>query len=450
MNHNNNIGFLLTRLAGDILLINGAILLAFGIRFLFVVPEYNFRSYQILWPIISILGPLLFGFFGLYRTENRSWTEVMASIIVSLIFLTLILIATSYMIGVHSFPRSVFATALLLQMIILGIWRWFMLQWEAHLAPMIRILIIAPLAEAGEIFTRLVHDNYFVIGVIVERLTGKENVTPFKLLGEYRDIPSAFDGGRPDTVVISSHLPEAVKNLVALNAMRFNIPVVFNPGPYEIMVSQSKIEQIQDTMSFVAYSKDYPGREQLKRILDLGISLGSLILCAPFMILIIISIKLSSPGPIFFKQERIGLKGRRFQLYKFRTMIPDAERETGPILASSNDPRVTQVGKLLRAMRLDELPQLFNVIKGDMSIVGPRPERPYFVKLYETQLPQYHLRHLIKPGITGLAQISGRYSMSAKDKLQYDLLYMKNATILLDLKIILQTIKVVLIPEKAS
>ena len=163
-------------------------------------------------------------------------------------------------------------------------------------------------------------------------------------------------------------------------------------------------------------------------------------LASPFMLLIALLIKLSSAGPVFYKQRRVGEFGRFFTLYKFRTMVDDAEKHTGPVLAVRDDDRVTTIGKLLRRTRLDELPQLFNVLKGDMSLVGPRPERPFFVKRHKSL---QGIRLAVKPGITGLAQIRGLYDLKPEHKLKYDYLYIKKRSFMLNLYILLQTIPII-------
>jgi lipopolysaccharide/colanic/teichoic acid biosynthesis glycosyltransferase len=155
-------------------------------------------------------------------------------------------------------------------------------------------------------------------------------------------------------------------------------------------------------------------------------------------------IRLTSRGPVLYRQVRIGRGGAPFQVLKFRTMVDNAERHSGPVLARERDPRVTEFGRVLRALRIDELPQIFNVIRGEMSLVGPRPERPYFVAHFQETLPAYELRHAVKPGITGLAQVMGRYRTTAESKLNFDLLYIYNYSLLLDVKILLQTVRVVL------
>jgi exopolysaccharide biosynthesis polyprenyl glycosylphosphotransferase len=185
----------------------------------------------------------------------------------------------------------------------------------------------------------------------------------------------------------------------------------------------------------------------LKRTLDLVLSVGVLVVTAPLMALITVLIKLETPGPAIFSQERVGIMGRRFIVYKFRSMRLNAESHTGPTWAKENDDRITTVGAILRKTRLDELPQVWNVLRGDMSFVGPRPERPYFVDLLKEKIRYYDLRHYVKPGITGWAQVMYRYGASIEDsyhKLEYDLYYAKNASLKLDVLILLKTIGVVI------
>jgi len=190
-------------------------------------------------------------------------------------------------------------------------------------------------------------------------------------------------------------------------------------------------------------SKIYLG---CKRALDILLSVFLLLVAAPLMVLIAIVVKLETPGPAIFSQERVGLLGRRFTVYKFRSMRQDAERKTGPTWAKENDDRITPLGAFLRKSRFDELPQVWNVLRGDMSFIGPRPERPYFVDLLKNKIRYYDLRHYVKPGITGWAQVMYPYGASIEDayhKLQYDLYYTKNISLRLDLLILLKTIKVV-------
>ena len=180
----------------------------------------------------------------------------------------------------------------------------------------------------------------------------------------------------------------------------------------------------------------------LKRILDLVVAVIGFICALPFMLLTAIAIKIGDPGPVFYSQIRTGRYNQPFKVYKFRTMKVDAEKYSGPMLATENDPRITKLGRFLRAVRLDELPQIWNVLIGDMSIVGPRPERPFFVEKYVKEMPEYAYRHNVKPGITGMAQVYGKYNTTAFDKLVYDLMYIQKCSLITDLTIIIQTVRV--------
>jgi sugar transferase (PEP-CTERM system associated) len=191
----------------------------------------------------------------------------------------------------------------------------------------------------------------------------------------------------------------------------------------------------------------------VRRVLSVAISLVGLILALPLFPLIMLAIRLDSKGPVFYAQTRVGKGGREFKVVKFRTMRQDAEAASGPKWAGDNDPRVTRVGKFLRASRLDEIPQLWCVLKGDMAFVGPRPERPEFIDRLSKEIPYYGVRHMVRPGLTGWAQVKYRYGSTvedAREKLQYDLFYIKNASIGLDMLIMFLTIKTVLLRRGAQ
>ena len=176
-------------------------------------------------------------------------------------------------------------------------------------------------------------------------------------------------------------------------------------------------------------------------------SLVFLVLLLPLMAVVAVLIKLDSQGPVIFSQQRAGKGRHKFQIYKFRSMVQDAEEATGPVWAGEDDPRITRIGKIIRRLRIDELPQIWNVLKGDMSFVGPRPEREVFIKELIKQIPYYDARLTVKPGVTGWAQINYSYGASVEDaveKLNYDLFYIKNMSFLMDMLIILRTVKIVL------
>lgn len=223
---------------------------------------------------------------------------------------------------------------------------------------------------------------------------------------------------------------------------------------YEAITGKVPIESIR--LGWLLFSPGcYASRFHLayKRSASILVSIIGLLLSLPLLPFIILAIKLTSPGPALYRQKRVGREGVVFNCYKFRTMRADAEADTGATWAADDDPRITRVGKFLRMLRLDEIPQLWNVLKGDMSLVGPRPERPEFTELLSREIPYYQLRHTVRPGITGWAQIRYKYASSledAKEKLRYDLFYIKNMSVGLDLLVFFQTIKVILFSQGAK
>jgi sugar transferase (PEP-CTERM system associated) len=233
-----------------------------------------------------------------------------------------------------------------------------------------------------------------------------------------------------------------------LNCKFSGIEVVDAPSFYEELTGKLLIENI--TPSWFIFSNGFRMNATIrfiKRMFDIMCSLAGLVVALPFFPLIALMIKIDSRGPIFFKQVRVGEMDKDFVLYKLRTMRQDAEHTTGAVWAQTYDPRITRLGRFLRKTRIDELPQLYNVLKGEMSFVGPRPERPEFVGKLKDVVPYYSERHFVKPGITGWAQIRYPYGASAKDaleKLRYDLYYIKNMSVFLELTIVLETIKVML------
>lgn len=218
---------------------------------------------------------------------------------------------------------------------------------------------------------------------------------------------------------------------------------------YEQITGRIAIESLRP--SYLIFNEGFrrePWSELGKRLLDVSVSLLLLCITWPLMIATAIAVRLDSQGPILFSQERVGRDNQSFTLRKFRSMRADAEQHSGPVWATADDPRVTRVGRFIRRTRLDELPQVFNVLAGDMSMVGPRPERPVFVADLSERIPYFGQRHIVKPGVTGWAQINYRYGASFEDavqKLQYDLFYIKNQSLLFDLSILFNTVKIVIL-----
>jgi len=245
-----------------------------------------------------------------------------------------------------------------------------------------------------------------------------------------------------DEIVICQRLQNSKDMALLLYYIQeFRMSVVFTPSRYMELLPQ-KINgdnHIEFLNTFVGRKRDID--EFLIRTLDITGSIIMLLLCSPLMAVISLLVKITSEGPVFYKQQRVGKDGGFFTLYKFRTMVKDAEERLGPVLAKRDDPRVTKTGRFLRMTRLDELPQLFNVLKGDMSLVGPRPERPHFVKLHKALR---ELRLTVRPGLTGLAQIRNFYDLKPRHKIKYDYLYIQQRSLLLNLYILAKTLPVII------
>ena len=271
----------------------------------------------------------------------------------------------------------------------------------------------------------------------------------YELLGKIADLSPIVEDTRPDVVVVvqqdrrgrfpANSLLECRLRGIAVE----DWPTFYEKATGKILVTELRPSWLIFADGFVKT----PRTEIIKRLFDVTLASMGLLLTAPLMALVALAIKMESAGPVLFRQPRSGQNGCVFILNKFRSMRRDAEETTGPVWAQQHDPRVTRVGSLLRRTRLDELPQLFNVLIGHMSFIGPRPERPEFVQSLQTQIPYYMKRLSVKPGITGWAQVMYRYGASVEDsleKLQYDLYYIKNLSLFLDLLILLNTVQVVL------
>lgn len=237
---------------------------------------------------------------------------------------------------------------------------------------------------------------------------------------------------------------EELMEHITINRLPVQVRVV--PSYYEAMLCTSRMESMGDVALVPLMSVQIRASEIVKRGFDVVIALCGLILLSPIALLTALMIALTSPGPVLFAQERVGRYSEPFTLLKFRTMRRDAESATGPVLsAGRDDDRLTPIGRWLRLIRLDEVPQLINVLKGEMSLVGPRPERPHFVEKFTARTPLYARRHEVRPGITGLAQVHGGYHTDARDKLRFDLLYVSHYSVLLDLSIMARTISNILL-----
>ena len=284
-----------------------------------------------------------------------------------------------------------------------------------------------------------------VVGLVPERAGRPDDTLDgFPLLGNFGTIRATIrEHGVEEVIVAQPDLsPREILDFM-LECEKEMVGTRVVPNMLESMLEEMTVEQIDGIPLFGLRDSPLQGWNLVfKRVFDVGVSAAVLVLASPLLLAIAVAVRLSSPGPVFYRQKRVGLDGRRFNMYKFRSMRADAEEASGPVMTRSDDPRVTPVGRLLRRSNLDELPQLFNVLRGDMSLVGPRPERPHFVQQFRESIPRYMGRHSVKSGMTGWAQVHGlRGNTPIDERIKYDLYYIENWSIWLDLKILLMTLR---------
>ncbi|MBN1754997.1 undecaprenyl-phosphate glucose phosphotransferase [bacterium] len=285
--------------------------------------------------------------------------------------------------------------------------------------------------------------GYRVIGFVTPRGEGQKAVDNLPVLGHLEALARIVKEHNVQEILIaySSKEHDFILKIMGYCA---SYPVEFKiiPDFYDL-ISGHKTTQIHGVPLIKLFPEPFNLLQRVaKRIIDIIIPWAVVLSLAPLWIVVMVAIKLDSPGPVLFRQIRVGKHGRRFTCYKFRSMHKDAEKNTGPVWASRGDPRITRVGRFLRISRLDEIPQFINVLRGEMSLVGPRPERPHFVRQLRQEFPLYMKRLNIKPGITGWAQVKHKYDVSLDDvreKLKYDLYYIENFSLLFDIKIIART-----------
>ncbi len=264
------------------------------------------------------------------------------------------------------------------------------------------------------------------------------------LRGSIGDLPGLLDAGEVDEVILANPSTLTHENMVELilRCERALVNFQMVPDMFGLLTSKVDLENVDDIplLGMTRWPLDYFWNRMAKRAEDIAGATVGLLISAPIITAAAILIKRSSPGPVFYRQERCGERGRVFDLFKLRTMTADAEAETGPVWAKEDDPRRTKVGAFLRRHNLDELPQFWNVLKGDMSLVGPRPERPHFVEQFKEDISRYMWRHVYKPGMTGWAQISGlRGNTDIRERIKYDLYYLENWSLSFDFKIMAKT-----------
>ncbi len=381
--------------------------------------------------------------------------ELFVRILNALASASLVLAAIYYWVPDLIIGRGVFMIAAGFVITFVIGWR-VAFEWASRkVRPSERLLLVGTNAGAVDL-ARELHERRHDLGV---EIVGFIDPDPARVgapvlnpgvIGAVEDIPSIVRARRVDRVVVSladarGKLPMDKLLELRLDGVNFDHLATL----YEEYTGKIAVENLRP--SWLIFSQGFRKTRwstALKRLLDIGIASVGLILAFPVMALVALAVKLTSPGPVFYHQKRVGLHGRLFTIHKFRSMQREAEALTGAVWASKLDSRVTPIGSMLRRTRLDELPQLWNVIKGDMSFVGPRPERPEFVGDLTKQIPFYGQRHIVRPGITGWAQVRYTYGATTEDalqKLQYDLFYIKHLSVALDLFIILSTIKTVML-----
>ncbi|MCI6228817.1 MAG: sugar transferase [Clostridiales bacterium] len=253
-----------------------------------------------------------------------------------------------------------------------------------------------------------------------------------------------------DAVVIND-VPAQLRNDLLKYCYRYRVRTYVSPKLTDIMLRGARNITLFDTpLLLVKGTGLTPAERVIKRAMDILISAIVLLILSPLMLLIAAAIKLEDGGPVFFRQKRLTRNGREFDILKFRSMVVDAEKYAGAVLATDNDPRITRVGRIIRPFRLDELPQLINILKGDMSVVGPRPERKVIADEYCKDIPEFAYRLKVRGGLTGYAQIYGKYNTSAYDKLRLDLMYIENYSLLLDIKLMILTIRILFSRESTE
>jgi sugar transferase (PEP-CTERM system associated) len=347
-------------------------------------------------------------------------------------------------------PGVVIAATLVVMATIPG-WRVIFESAVHRVSPRERLVIVGTNSAAVGLASELTERRYSLGLEIVGFVTAGAAHTPtgpFRVLGDIADIPAIIREHRVDRVVVS--LADARGNLPMAQLLDMKMRGVtfdYLTAVYERYTGKIAIENLRP--SWLIFSAGFRATRRLlafKRLGDIVVALVGLVVTAPLMLLVALAVRLSSPGPALYHQQRVGERGRVFTVHKFRSMRTDAEASSGAVWSREGDTRTTTVGRFLRAARLDELPQLWNILRGDMSLVGPRPERPEFIQQLTEQIPYYGQRHIVKPGLTGWAQVRYTYGSSVEDsmeKLQYDLFYIKNMSLAMDLLIVLSTVKTV-------
>jgi exopolysaccharide biosynthesis polyprenyl glycosylphosphotransferase len=401
--------------------------------------------------VLQFASLYFFGFYDAPRPRGRA--ELARRLALASAFQAMALMAWWFLAN-REFPRSVALLFVAFDFTLLFAWRVLLDRTERRRER--RVAIAGGDAAARELAATLAREPWHGLHVVGWVMIPGE-VLPAEDLGEEtalgaclgttEDLPALLAAGRIDDILVVGSSDSWQTRLIdGLAGTRpDHTSVLLLPGPFESLIGRMRYRWVHDLpLIEVVRETEWRINWPLKRLLDLLAGALLLVAAAPVMAACALAVRLTSPGDVLYRQTRVGHGQRPFTLYKLRTMQQDAEAESGEVLAQPGDPRLTPIGAFLRRFRLDELPQLFNVLGGSMSLVGPRPERPGFVQRYLREVPGYAERFSLAPGVTGLAQVNGDYYSSPHNKLRYDLAYMANWTLWLDLSILLRTIKIVL------
>lgn len=421
----------------DLVIIYAAIILSFLLLKNGVLLNYsnNIGAFYFISPLIIPIYLILAYVFGMLKTQQKNFGEIIYTVFIVSVALTISIMAAIFFIrgSATSYPRSVVLLSALLYFTLLSLWRYILSlvyhKWHGRRTVMI-------VGTSPQLINNL-NTRYQKLFEVKYQISEKDDT----LFEKAKDVDDIFIADNIDN--------DSREKIVLLNNEYQNKNIYYLPKINDIAVINSKLNRFGDLPTHV-FSKMFLSAEErvAKRIMDIVISILFLILFSPIFILIAILVKLDG-GDIFYKQERWTRERKSFDIIKFRTMIQNAENNSGPILSEKKDCRITWIGKFLRTSRLDEIPQFWNILKGEMSIVGPRPERPFAEKI-EKELPEFKYRLNVKAGLTGFAQVMGKYNTDFTQKLQYDLYYINNFSVIKDILIMLQTINIIFWKENAD
>ncbi|GEQ32295.1 bacterial sugar transferase [Marinilactibacillus psychrotolerans] len=414
----------------DVIIYHFAILLSFLLRYNWELPERNYQAFKEADIYIYIGFILLNILFGIYILYNKQKTDFLYLTIIIQLLMSIFIMAMTFVGRWFAFPRTIILISFVVSTVLLFLWRMLIFKLYERIDGTKKVMVVGSEKNCK----KAIHN--------FESSKNKRHVITKAVIDDfYENIKKHMDS--VDIVYLAGHIKDEEKTKIYDMLIRNKTKLFLNTSFENMILVNPNMMSIEDESVIEVSNFQIPPEDDLiKRMVDIAVSLVLTIIASPIMLITAILIKVTSKGPVFYKQVRITKDQREFNILKFRTMSATAEKDSGPVLATANDTRVTAIGKYLRSLRIDELPQLINVLKGDMSLVGPRPERPFFVDQFNQENPYYYLRHNVRAGITGYAQVYGKYATDFNSKLNFDLVYIKKYSFILDIKILLQTIKI--------